>query len=128
MSCPLARECQSACSHRAKSALLLENASHAFPGSANPSQPISPCKPKCISTISSTCLACLFTSLIRPVHLLLPSQHCQQQLLFLIRLLKSEHGRSDSPPGARGPGRPGGCRLSFALVGALRSFRAVGLR
>lgn len=89
-------EYQSACSRRAKSALLLENASHAFPGSANPSQPISPCKLDCISTISLTCLAC-------PVHLFLPSQHCQQQLLFLIMLLRPEDSGQTHLLAAVGP-------------------------
>ncbi len=77
---------------QAKSALLLEDASHAFPGSANPSQPISPCKLKMHFSRFIDMLGLCSSSLMCPVHLFLPSQHCQQQLLFLIRLLKSEEG------------------------------------
>lgn len=45
---------------QAKSALLLENANHAFLDRANPSQPLSPCKLKCISPTSVTRLTCDF--------------------------------------------------------------------
>lgn len=54
--------------------------------------PVSPCILKCISPISLTCLACVFPGLVCPVHLFLPLRRCQQQLLLLIRLLKSEAG------------------------------------
>lgn len=109
---------------RAKSAMLPENASHAFTRSANPSHPISCRKHNCIFTISSPRLA-------SPVHVFFSYSLSRATSIccVLTVLVKAEDGgRWRSPPGARGPVRLLGCRVSFVLLGALRSFRAAGLR
>lgn len=96
-------------SRQAKSALLLENANHAFPDSANPSRPLSPSKLKCISCISVTCLTCDFQVWKCPVRLLLPTRHYQQQLLCLIGPLTFTQTHLPVGPSVQGVA---GCLLS----------------
>lgn len=109
---------------RAKSAMLPENASHAFTRSANPSHPISCRKPNCIFTISSPRLA-------SPVYVFFSyslSRATSICCVLTVSVRAEDGGCRHSPPGARGPVRLLGCRVSFVLLGALRSFRAAGLR
>lgn len=101
----------------AKSAALLQNASGAFAGIANP-------KPTCLTSQARLRLKrlCVFfpsSSFSTAMNLVLFS-HC----VVSVR----GGGHSLSPPGARWAVRPLGCRVSFVLLGALRSFRAAGLR
>lgn len=107
----------------AKSAALLQNASGAFAGGVNP-------KPTCLASQARLRLEHLPvfifyffcpSSFSRVMNLVLFS-HC------VVSVEAADGGRLLSPPGARWATRPLGCRVSFVLFGAVRSFRAAGLR
>lgn len=105
----------------AKSGALLQNGSGAFASGANP-------KPTRLTSQARLRLERLHIFFSPP-----SSSHSRARNLMLfshcvVGVESEDGGHMLSPPGVRWAAWPLGCRLSFVLLGALRSFSAAGLR